>query len=102
MVSPHHVPVSGGLLLTAHLLCLLQAQQSMEQGGRDVYDKRTAQPANATGGIQLGPASAALKAVERAAALAGPRMIRCELCQVCSCALHCSDTTEMSTTLPGH
>ncbi len=78
------VLVCSSLLLALHLPA--QAQQSMEQGGRDVYDKRSAQPANATGGIQLGPASAALKAVERAAALAGPRMIRCELCQARACA----------------
>ena len=60
---------------------MLQTQVSMEQGGREVYDQR-ARPVNATGGVSLGPASAAQSAVERAAALGGPRMIRCELCQV--------------------
>jgi hypothetical protein len=52
----------------------------------DVYDTRPL-PVSGTGGISLGPASAAQAAVQRAAALEGPRMLRCELCQVrCSSA----------------
>ena len=47
----------------------------------DIYDKKQ-QPSNATGGIQLGPESAAFAAVQRAAALAGPTMIHCDLCNV--------------------
>ena len=47
----------------------------------DIYDKKQ-QPSNATGGVQLGPESAAFAAVQRAAALAGPTMIHCDLCNV--------------------
>lgn len=59
-------------------------QAGLENGG-DIYDKR-AVPENPTGGVALGPASAASAAVERAAALGGPRMMRCDLCQVQSTA----------------
>ena len=56
---------------TPSILQKMQAQASMEAGGRDVYDKRAVQPPNATGGIQLGPASAASAAVERAGRAGG-------------------------------
>ena len=52
-----------------------------EQAGADIYEKKN-QPSNATGGVQLGPESAAFAAVQRAAALAGPSMIHCDLCNV--------------------
>lgn len=52
-----------------------------EQAGVDVYEKKN-QPSNATGGVQLGPEAAAFAAVQRAAALAGPSMIHCDLCNV--------------------
>lgn len=52
-----------------------------EQAGVDIYEKKN-QPSNATGGVQLGPESAAFAAVQRAAALAGPSMIHCDLCNV--------------------
>ncbi len=54
--------------------------QAGQENGGDLYAKRM--PENATGGVALGPASAASAAVERAAALGGPRMLRCDLCQV--------------------
>ena len=57
-----------------------------EQAGVDIYDKK--QPSNATGGVQLGPESAAFAAVQRAAALAGPTMIHCDLCNVRPPSLH--------------
>lgn len=59
-----------------------------EQAGVDIYEKKN-QPSNATGGVQLGPESAAFAAVQRAAALAGPSMIHCDLCNVSS-PYHCS------------
>ncbi|EIE23507.1 hypothetical protein COCSUDRAFT_63043 [Coccomyxa subellipsoidea C-169] len=57
----------------------LERAAGQESGG-DLYGKRVV-PENATGGVALGPASAASAAVERAAALGGPRMLRCDLCQ---------------------
>ncbi|CAL8472153.1 g11695 [Coccomyxa elongata] len=58
---------------------LERAMQAGQENGGDLYAKRI--PENATGGVALGPASAASAAVERAAALGGPRMLRCDLCQ---------------------
>jgi hypothetical protein len=55
--------------------------QAGQENGGDLYGKRVI-PENPTGGVALGPASAASAAVERAAALGGPRMLRCDLCQV--------------------
>lgn len=62
-------------LLGANYVAQVQAD------GMDVYEKRPL-PGSGTGGINLGPASAAQAAVQRAAALEGPRMLRCDLCQV--------------------
>ena len=67
----------------------VQMQAGQESGG-DLYGKRVV-PENATGGVALGPASAASAAVERAAALGGPRMLRCDLCQVSTPHLGCGD-----------
>ena len=41
----------------------------------------------ATGGVRLGPGSAALAAVADVAALEGPAILRCEPCQVCPVVL---------------
>lgn len=65
----HRAGIVGSLLLL------------QEQAGVDIYEKKN-QPSNATGGVQLGPESAAFAAVQRAAALAGPSMINCDLCNV--------------------
>jgi hypothetical protein len=52
-------------------------------GGGDPYaSTRQWEPSNATGGIKLGPAAAATAAVAVAAALEGPDLIHCHLCQV--------------------
>ena len=61
-------------------LCIFVQMQAGQENGGDLYAKRI--PESATGGVALGPASAASAAVERAAALGGPRTLRCDLCQV--------------------
>ncbi|KAK9836199.1 hypothetical protein WJX81_008172 [Elliptochloris bilobata] len=50
------------------------------QSGDDPYDAQSA-PAKSTGGVSLGPAAAASSAVALAAALEGPRILHCDLCQ---------------------
>ena len=49
--------------------------------GVDPYDTKPSTAA-ATGGVELGPAAAAHAAVANAASLAGPAILRCELCNV--------------------
>ena len=77
--NPSCIPQCSGVHRTERQLNLFPLLQ--EQAGVDIYEKKN-QPSNATGGVQLGPESAAFAAVQRAAALAGPSMIHCDLCNV--------------------
>lgn len=62
----------------------LLLQRTAEADGADPYSKpRGWEPANATGGVRLGPAAAATAAIALAEALQGPELIHCHLCQAC-------------------
>lgn len=63
-------------------LCYVSAADlQVSKAADDPYAQST-HSRSATGGVNLGPGAAAQAAVLNAAALAGPVVIRCELCQV--------------------
>ena len=69
--------------------CKAVCRKARAETGTDPYDNRLQQrvPANDTGGVALAPAAAADAAVASAAALSGPKALRCDLCNVCPPAL---------------